>query len=133
MSTELSKPTTTEYEDGGHYKPKNRLGEHTENVDIHILRHRRPGCYVTAITVYAIIDDPTHGAPYEATGRELLHVYTREIAGDLPVDHEQSWFDIQSNGWNDTDDVLHHQSLVFHQVVKAAAEAGLAMIRGVES
>lgn len=128
MSTELSKPTTTEFDN---LNPKNARGEFTENVDLHIIRRRRAKHHVTTIEVYAIIDHPTEGAPYEETGRELLHVYTRELEGEWEGEHWQSWRDITSNGWNDSSDYLHHQSLIFHQLAKAAAEAGLMMVRGV--
>lgn len=129
MSTELSNPTTTL--EWPNHKPKNPLGEHTENVDVHIVRSDMGEHWTTSVSIHAIIDDKEHGAPYEETGRELLHVTTREIEGEWSVDHWQSWFDIQSCGWSDTDDKLHHTSLEFHQMVKAIAEAGLMMVRGV--
>lgn len=115
-----------------HHKCKNSKGEHLNNVDIEVVQMASG---MIRIFVRAIIDDRQHGAPYEETSREILSAGTKALDVNLGNDmrsHEQSWFDIESNGWNDPDDRMHHLPDRFQAFVKTAAETGLSLVRSVD-
>ena len=96
------------------HKCQNSKGEHLNNVDVSVIRTE--GMAAVHVTIYAIIDDPVHGSPYEATGRELLHLRTPAFVEQVPpfTLHWQSWFSIEGDGWGMRTDVLHHLPAVFN-------------------
>lgn len=115
------------------HKCKNSKGEHLNNVDIEVVQMASG---MVRVYVCAIIDDRQHGNPYEETGREILQMGSKALDVKLQpngVTHRQSWQDIESNGWNDVDDILHHLPVRFQRFVKTAAETGLSIVGSVDA
>lgn len=114
-----------------HHKCQNSYGEHLNNVDIELVQMASGKIRVY---VHAIIDDPKEGAPYEETGRELLMMATKALDVTLAntEKHVQSWWDIQSNGWGGSSTYLRHYHSRLHDFIRAAAEAGLAIVGSAE-